>query len=73
MMHDSFAEALSGAMASSPSSSAEAQVRSIKFQEDEVIDSKTGEKKIRRVILELTVQGTNYSYRKIQKTIKNKN
>lgn len=47
-------------------------VKKIKFKEEEVVD-KNGEKKIVRIILELTVNGSSYSYRKIQKTVKTKN
>ena len=46
-------------------------VKNIKFKEEEVVD-KNGEKKIVRIILELTVNGSSYSYRKIQKTVKTK-
>ena len=48
------------------------EVKKIKFKEDEVID-KNGDKKIVRIILELIVNGSSYSYRKIQKTVKTKN
>lgn len=51
--------------------SSQPEVRKIKFKEEEKAD-KNGDTKIVRVILELTIDGSNYSYRKIQKTIKPK-
>ena len=55
-----------------PSSDVSPVITTVKLKENEVVD-KNGEKKIVRILLELKVHGTNYTYRKLQRTARRKN